>query len=232
MILFAFNAKADYTGNINYLDEKTYVNSIYVDVGSVTQFGFSLRLIRRNNDSPEFEFKFQEKFSVGVNNPSLAFVQFKHATIEPLVEIRYETIGLGSNCKTGGLYASVTGIFVVIFGSEKLSPWGIAQTTILCCTPCRRSLKKNLAKRYVSSAGIPLSEKVSKRPKDSSIEARLQILETLLREYVIDTALLDKVKKTLRENPKNKRNYEKSLLKYESEIYSSAIQNSSDIELE
>ena len=60
--------------------------------------------------------------------------------------------------------------------------------------PCRRSLKKNFARKYVASAGIPLVEKVNKRPEGSSLEERVQILETLLRDYYIDDYYLKKVK--------------------------------------
>ena len=59
---------------------------------------------------------------------------------------------------------------------------------------CRRSLKKNIARKYISSAGIPLVEKVGKRPEESTIEERVQILETLLRDYYLDDYFLKKIK--------------------------------------
>src|SRR5687767_5478294 len=63
---------------------------------------------------------------------------------------------------------------------------GLAQIYILSCIPCRRSFTRNFAKKYVSSAGIPLVEKVNKRPEPSSLEERVQILESLLRDYYLD----------------------------------------------
>ena len=49
-------------------------------------------------------------------------------------------------------------------------------------------------KKYVSSAGIPLVEKVNERPVNSSLEERVQILETLLQDYYLDDYYLKKVK--------------------------------------
>lgn len=54
---------------------------------------------------------------------------------------------------------------------------------------------KNLARKYVSSAGIPLAEKVNERPVNSSLEERVQILETLLQDYYLDDYYLEKIRK-------------------------------------
>ncbi|PKC15190.1 hypothetical protein RhiirA5_349343, partial [Rhizophagus irregularis] len=52
---------------------------------------------------------------------------------------------------------------------QRHKPWGLAQKYLFSCTQCRKSLKKYFAKKYVSSAGIPLVEKVNKRPEGSSL---------------------------------------------------------------
>ena len=83
--------------------------------------------------------------------------------------------------------------------------------------PCRRSLKKNFARKYISSAGIPLVEKVNKRPEGSSLEERVQILETLLRDYYIDDYYLKKVNNV-------RINHKKFLKKYE-ELYEQDDEN-------
>ena len=70
----------------------------------------------------------------------------------------------------------------------------MAQKYLLSCIPCKRSFTRKFAKKYVSSAGIPLVEKVDKRPKESSLEERVQILETLLQDYYLDDYLLKEVK--------------------------------------
>ena len=91
----------------------------------------------------------------------------------------------------------------------------MAQKYIFSCTPCRKSLKRKFAKKYVSSAGIPLVEKVNQRPKKpkesrepeeslGSLEGRVQILETLLEDYYLDVYYLKKVKEVIT-------NYEDSL---------------------
>ncbi|RGB42465.1 hypothetical protein C1646_750968 [Rhizophagus diaphanus] len=99
----------------------------------------------------------------------------------------------------GGFYGSIEGFFAAIFGSGKLGPWGIAQTFILTSIPCVRSFGRNFAKVYVSKGGIPLVEDVKVRPGrdkefDKSLEERVQILETLLREYYLDEHYLEKIK--------------------------------------
>ncbi len=76
-------------------------------------------------------------------------------------------------------------------------------------------MKRNFARKYVSSAGIPLVEKVNrklKNPKESKkseeslaekvqnleyLEVRVQILETLLKDYYLDVYCLEKVKEVI-----------------------------------
>jgi hypothetical protein len=70
----------------------------------------------------------------------------------------------------------------------------LAQKYLFSCTHCRKSLKIYFARKFVSSVGIPLVEKVNKRPEGSSLEERVQNLETLLRDYYLDDYYLKKVK--------------------------------------
>jgi hypothetical protein len=72
----------------------------------------------------------------------------------------------------------------------------LVQKYIFSLTFFRKSLKRKLARKYNSSAGIPLVEQVSKRPEDSTIDERVQILETLLRDYYLDDYFLKKIKNT------------------------------------
>ncbi|CAB4484988.1 unnamed protein product [Rhizophagus irregularis] len=96
--------------------------------------------------------------------------------------------------KLGGFYGAIAGIFYLFFGMQRHKPWGLAQKYLFSCTQCRKSLKKYFAKKYVSSAGIPLVEKVNKRPEGSSLEERVQILESLLQDYYLDDYYLKKIK--------------------------------------
>ncbi|CAG8560634.1 7266_t:CDS:2, partial [Racocetra persica] len=43
-----------------------------------------------------------------------------------------------------------------------------------------------LAKRYVSFPGIPLSQKVSNRRNNATLEDRVQVLETVLQDHYLD----------------------------------------------
>jgi hypothetical protein len=65
----------------------------------------------------------------------------------------------------------------------------------MTCTICRKSLIKNVAKKYVSTAGIPFVEKVSEMPASGTLEDRVQIIETLLKEYYLDVEFLEILKK-------------------------------------
>ncbi|CAB4374335.1 unnamed protein product [Rhizophagus irregularis] len=94
----------------------------------------------------------------------------------------------------GGFYGAIAGIFSLFFGMQRHEPWGLAQKYLFSCTRCRKSLKRYFAKKYVSSAGIPLVEKVNKRPEGSSLEERVQILESLLQDYYLDDYYLKKIK--------------------------------------
>ncbi|CAB4406214.1 unnamed protein product [Rhizophagus irregularis] len=105
---------------------------------------------------------------------------------------KYNHTDLISNL--GGFYGAIAGIFILFFGMQRHEPWGLTQKYLFSCTHCRKSLKRNFARKYVSTAGIPLVEKVDKRPEGSSLEERVQILETLLRDYYLDDYYLKKVK--------------------------------------
>ena len=109
----------------------------------------------------------------------------------------------------------------------------MAQKYVFTCTPCRKSLKRKFAKKYVSSAGIPLVEEVNKRPKklkepeeseeskepeeskeslEENVEylkGRVQILETLLEDYYLDAYYLEKVKNVITKHTKKYKQNEK-----------------------
>jgi hypothetical protein len=85
----------------------------------------------------------------------------------------------------------------------------LAQKYLFSCIHCRKSLKRYFASKYVSSAGIPLVEKVDKRPEGSSLEERVQILETLLCDYYLDDYYLKKVKDVRIKHKKLVKKYKK-----------------------
>ncbi|GBC04803.1 hypothetical protein RclHR1_05890004 [Rhizophagus clarus] len=121
---------------------------------------------------------------------------------------KFQLTMMGNISNLGGFYTACAGIFFYLFGNPKLSPWGITQKVIFVCWPCRRSFQRQLANRYVSSAGIPFGEKVKQMPPNSSIEERLQIVEIILKDYYIDTYYIDQLKLVKRKYRKKKRDYE------------------------
>ncbi|CAG8723966.1 16516_t:CDS:2, partial [Dentiscutata erythropus] len=84
---------------------------------------------------------------------------------------------------TGGLYGALIGIYVLLFGSAKLSPWGIVQK-YACCWNLR----------------IPLVENPSKLPPNATVENRVATLETLLREFFLDDSSLNDIVVNVNEN--------------------------------
>ncbi|CAJ0764258.1 1460_t:CDS:2, partial [Entrophospora sp. SA101] len=48
------------------------------------------------------------------------------------------------------------------------------------------NLKAKLAKRYVTSSGIVLAQRVSNRRNNATLENRVQMLETMLQDYYLD----------------------------------------------
>nr|CAG8610193.1 10792_t:CDS:2 [Entrophospora candida] len=116
-------------------------------------------------------------------------------TIE--TEKRSETV-LSNIGSLGGAISLLLGIYAILFGGSLLSPWGIFQN--YCCNS--RSKKKLLNEKKLPI--IPLTEKnqlhykKSKNPDISEIEnhlisltIRFYSLETILREYVINSDFLD-----------------------------------------
>nr|CAG8578394.1 4644_t:CDS:2 [Entrophospora candida] len=70
----------------------------------------------------------------------------------------------------GGFYVALNSMYVLLFGMPKLSP----------------CLKAKLAKRYVTSSGIVLAQRVSNRRNNATLENRVQMLETMLQDYYLD----------------------------------------------
>ncbi|CAG8558061.1 35769_t:CDS:2 [Gigaspora margarita] len=85
----------------------------------------------------------------------------------------------------GGLYGALIRIYILLFGSTKLSPWGIVQK-YTCCWNLREDYMHRLMKWYISKAGIPLVENPSNLPPKATVENRIATLETLLREFFLD----------------------------------------------
>ncbi|RGB26202.1 hypothetical protein C1646_770753 [Rhizophagus diaphanus] len=105
-------------------------------------------------------------------------------------EEKYEITVIGLISSLGGFYSTVSGIFVLLFGTGAYQKW-------VCCWSYRRSFEKELASRYVSCAGIPFAEDPC-RLRHARIENRIAALENLLKEYYIDANYLEKLRTTRR----------------------------------
>ncbi|RIA80949.1 hypothetical protein C1645_791530, partial [Glomus cerebriforme] len=158
--------------------------------------------------NPQLEQLPEKSGQLNSDEPLVEFIQLSDPRIEET-----KKFGLADFISNvGGFYSAIAGIFYLLFGMQKHEPWGWVQKYFFSYMPCqcRQSIKRSFARKYVSSAGIPLVEKVNKRPEGSSLEERVQMLETLLRDYYLDDYYLEKVK--------NVRIKHKKLLKKYNEI--------------
>nr|CAG8499247.1 11792_t:CDS:10 [Entrophospora candida] len=102
-------------------------------------------------------------------------------------EKRSETV-LNNIGPLGGAISLLLGIYAILFGGSLLSPWGIFQN--YCCKYKSRSKRKLLKNLPV----IPLTEKNQLYYEDLKIiSLRLNSLETILREYIINADFLDEL---------------------------------------
>ncbi|CAB4406217.1 unnamed protein product [Rhizophagus irregularis] len=196
---YSFPNKPDLNYNIkDYTDYLSYYNNI-IDTTHFSLYLGRAYFISYNpivvDDNVKLNLQLEQlpiqlesnevRFRIFLNFPDPFMARFETTN-------QYDYTDLISNL--GGFYGAITGIFYLFFGMQRLKPWGLAQKYLFSCTRCRKSLKRNFARKYISSAGIPLVEKVNKRPEGSSLEKRIQILETLLRDYYLDDYYLKKVK--------------------------------------
>nr|CAG8575362.1 11994_t:CDS:2 [Entrophospora candida] len=95
----------------------------------------------------------------------------------------------------GGFYVALNSMYILLFGMPKLSPWYELFNHILNDALPNSSglmfvhsqgLKAKLAKRYVTSSGIVLAQRVSNRRNNATLENRVQMLETMLQDYYLD----------------------------------------------
>ncbi|CAG8722171.1 18658_t:CDS:2 [Dentiscutata erythropus] len=106
--------------------------------------------------------------------------------------LRHEMQSSHSMANIGGFYVALSSIYVLLFGMSKLSP----------------CLKRKLAKRYVAFSGIPLSQKVSNRRNDATLEDRVQMLETMLQDYYLDNYQWELLKKSVLKYDRLQRQYD------------------------
>ncbi|RGB38010.1 hypothetical protein C1646_756257 [Rhizophagus diaphanus] len=101
------------------------------------------------------------------------------------VESYYDFSMIISNI--GGFFSFLSGIFVFLFGTNKLAPWGFLQTHVFTCL-CTRYQRKLIRKLRTKYEPIPF---VSGRTKNVTLEERVQSIENILKEYYLDTDFLN-----------------------------------------
>ncbi|RIA86141.1 hypothetical protein C1645_829707 [Glomus cerebriforme] len=149
-----------------------------------------------------------------------------HYNREEIEKYEYRASSIISNL--GGFYGFLATFYIALFGMSKLDPWGLFQKIIFRLWPCRRSLKCHLAGGYLTDAGIPFVEDVNKRPKETSLEDRIHILECILKDYYLDGYFLQKLKITKLKYNDNGKMYDK--LEELSNTKQKAIENRERVE--
>ncbi|GES74956.1 hypothetical protein GLOIN_2v1841879 [Rhizophagus clarus] len=182
------------TTNQHFIVRGQYI--IYESVIKTTSHtspSFGMLGFKANNNSTDIEI--EEKVLGLTPNASYTVLELRFKPDNLIYqEYKYQTVNkVVSNL--GGFYSAISGVFFILFGASKLSPWGICQKWV-CCWPYRRSFKRSLASRYVSRAGIPLAEDPRKLPPGAELRDRVAILEHLLKEYYIDAYYLEKLTTT------------------------------------
>ncbi|CAB4403802.1 unnamed protein product [Rhizophagus irregularis] len=186
----SFDDLASYRGYDYYVLNDNFL--LNLALGRSFLIAFDPIIVRREIYQLELNSRLEEQLTTSLESNKIRFeVRFRHLTMR--YEERKETFA-DFISDLGGFYSAVVGTFILFFGMEKHQPWGVMQRYILSCVPCRKSLSRNFARKYVSVAGIPLAENANQRPENSSIDERVQILETLLKDYYIDDYYLGKVK--------------------------------------
>ncbi|GBB99582.1 hypothetical protein RclHR1_03570010 [Rhizophagus clarus] len=79
----------------------------------------------------------------------------------------------------GGFFSALSGIFVFLFGTTKLAPWGCLQKHMFGCL-CIKYQRKFIKRFRTKYESIPF---VSGRTKNVTLEERVQNIENILRFY-------------------------------------------------
>ncbi|CAG8767921.1 36041_t:CDS:2 [Gigaspora margarita] len=99
-----------------------------------------------------------------------------------------------------------SGVYILLFGSSKLSPWGLTQK-YMCCLNLRKKFEIETATHYVSKAGIPFADNPCELPEGATIEDRILILESVLRKYYLDTDYFAELNYIVQQNQKYKKKF-------------------------
>ncbi|CAI2164120.1 11437_t:CDS:2 [Funneliformis geosporum] len=127
-------------------------------------------------------------------------------------EVTFESSDESSQNFTAATFLTIENLlvqeFLLFIWKSKVISLGVAQKTILICWPCRRSFQRNLANRYVSSAGIPFGEKNQTNASRFINRRKISNNRGTVKEYYLDTYFIDQLKLVKRKFRKKRRDYE------------------------
>ncbi|CAG8626398.1 4465_t:CDS:2 [Paraglomus brasilianum] len=134
-------------------------------------------------------------------SPSLyatIFIRPRTLLVKTETEKRTYTL-LNALALLGGAWSGAIGLYVFLFGSKSLNPWGCVQSYCCCFVRKTRSqlresfptIQSSVSLMTSSLSDLPTSSNTSFR--EPTLEQRLDALELLLKEYVIDQTYLENV---------------------------------------
>ncbi|GBC01704.1 hypothetical protein RclHR1_00430021 [Rhizophagus clarus] len=217
--LYPFNQ-----GNLILLEFDIKIRKRYENLFSKA-YGFSPKLTNATINVKTTELQ------QAVNSPTILILKPNDNLVYVEEEAFHYNIGLIIS-SLGGFYSALYGIYVLLFGLRRISPWGLTQKYI-CCWDLRREYERKLAKRYVSRVNIPLVdpfpsfpdrkglyENVNENDTKKRIEIlekitkdRIERLETMLAEFYLDASYFKTLKGVIKMNESYKRDYNPRFLK-------------------
>ncbi|PKY50512.1 hypothetical protein RhiirA4_530543 [Rhizophagus irregularis] len=189
-------------------------------------YGFSPKLINATANVKSTELQ------QAINSPTILVLKPNDNIVYVEEETFQYSIGLLIS-SLGGFYGAIYGVYVLLFGPGRISPWGLTQN-YMCCWDIRREYERKLAKRYVSRAKIPLVDSFPSFPNNENADendkvlykdvdkndtkkrieileittkGRIERLEAMLEEFYLDASYFKTLKGVIKANESYKHDY-------------------------
>ncbi|CAG8619517.1 3570_t:CDS:2, partial [Paraglomus brasilianum] len=138
--------------------------------------------------------------SILVSYPNSTFGSYATISIRPnsyivITEIENSDLTVSDFLSAvGGIYATAMGIYLFLYGSYEMNPWGLIQNLPRVRHKVRTTLYESL-RPNIPFSGPVLSKDLSSDEKFEAVQQRLLLLEFFLKEYVVgvDNIMSDEI---------------------------------------
>ncbi|CAG8806110.1 45259_t:CDS:2 [Gigaspora margarita] len=206
-----FNSVYIYDNNNKIVPNNLSFNIHPFNKGKLVMFEFSIRIRSRygstfskglgftpNNTEAFIDTKIKELQRTDNSSDTILLLKPMNNIIYNEVET-FDYTWLFIISSLGGLYSAMAGLYILIFGSPKHSPWGLAQK-YMCCWNMRKKYEIMTAEHCVSNAGIPFADSPRKLKLGATIVDRVSVLEYVLRKYYLDTDYFAELNYVIQQN--------------------------------